>query len=70
MDSNEQKSIEITKLIVGTFETELGKRCLAHLEKTFVDRPIYIQGATLEQTAYRQGQADLIKQIVKELSNG
>ena len=53
----------IHKLFVGTFETELGQKCLEHLVKTFIDRPIYKQGLSLEETAYRQGQADLIKQM-------
>ena len=61
---------EINKLIVGTFSTELGKRLLEHLEDTFVDRPIYKQGMAVEDAAYRQGQADLVKQIVKEINNG
>ncbi len=58
---------EISKLIVGTFSTELGKRLLSHLEFVFIDRPIYKQGESLEAAAYRQGQADLIKQLKKEL---
>lgn len=61
---------EIHKIIVGTLETELGKKFLAHLENTFIDRPIYRQGQSLEETAYRQGQADLVKQLVKEMNNG
>lgn len=63
MDKHEVTS----KLIVGTFSTELGKKLLAHLHSVFVDRAIYKSGETLEQTAYRQGQADLIKQLMKEI---
>lgn len=61
---------EISKLIQGTFNTELGKRMLEHLEYTFVDRPIYKQGMSVEDAAYRQGQADVIKQLKKEIENG
>ena len=57
-------------LLVGTFETELGRKYLDLLDKTFVDRSIYVSGLSIEQTAYRQGQADLVKQIQKELNNG
>ncbi len=60
-------NIVISKLIKGTFDTELGKKLLDHLEKVFVDRPIYADGQTIEQTAYRQGQADVIKQIRREI---
>ena len=60
---------EISKLFKGTFETELGQRCLAHLQEVFVDRDIYIPGNTLEATAFRQGQTDIVKKIVKEFNN-
>lgn len=60
----------ISKLIVGTFSTELGKRLLERMNEVFVDRPIYKPGQTLEETAYRQGQADLVKQLIKEINNG
>lgn len=65
-----KQHIVISKLIKGTFQTELGLRLLDHLEKTFVDRPIYRPNQTHEETAYRQGQADVIKQIRKEIDDG
>ena len=58
---------EIHKLIVGTFTTDLGKRLLEHLEKTIVDRPTYIKGMTLDEVAFREGQKDVILQLIKEL---
>ena len=61
---------EISKLMVGTFETELGKKLLTHLEETFLNRPVYRAGMKLEDAAYRQGQADLIKQLMKGIKNG
>lgn len=61
-----KQQIVISKLIKGTFETELGQKLLDHLENTFVDRPIYRHNQTHEETAYRQGQADLIKQLRRE----
>lgn len=63
-------SNEIHKLIVGTFETELGKKLLDYLEEKYVNRDIYKPGLTLDTTAFRQGQADIIKQIIKEARNG
>ncbi len=64
------KSAEIHALLVGAFSTKLGQKALLHLAEIFVNRPIYIQGQSIEVTAYRQGQADLVKQIQKEISNG
>jgi len=60
---------EIHKLIVGTFETELGQRLLEHLKETLVDRPMYKQGLTLDQVAFREGQANLVRQILKEFEH-
>ena len=65
-----KKSIEIHKITVGTFSTEIGKKCLDNLERAYIDRPIYIQGQTSDVTAYRQGQADVIKAIIREIENG
>ena len=58
---------EINSIIVGTFETALGRKCLAHLEKTFVDKDIYLNGMTFEQTTFRAGQAAVIRQLRKTL---
>jgi len=54
---------EIQKLFIGTFTTELGIRCLEHLEETFVDREMYKHGSTLEQVAFRQGEASIVRKI-------
>ena len=62
-----KQHIVTSKLIKGTFDTELGKKLLVHLEKVFVDRAIYISGLSIEETAYRQGQADVIKQLRREI---
>ena len=55
----------INKLLVGTFGAGIGVKCLKHLKKTFVDRSIYEVGMTPDQVAYRQGQCDVIRQIIK-----
>ena len=65
-----KQNIVISKLIKGTFQTELGVKLLAHLERKFVDRDIHVQGLTLDQVAYRQGQADFVKQLLKEVAFG
>lgn len=60
---------EVHKLFVGTFETELGKRCLAHLDTVFVQREMYKQGMTLDEVAFRQGEASVIQKIMKEFKD-
>ena len=60
----------IHKLIVGTFETTIGQKLLEHLKEKLVDRPTYKVGMTLEQVAFAEGQADVVRQILKEFSHG
>jgi len=61
---------EIHSLFEGTFNTKLGERLLEHLSLVFVDRDIYEPGMTLDQVAFRQGEASIVKKIIKELNNG
>jgi hypothetical protein len=61
---------EIDLLIRGTFNTEIGEKCLDHLESVFVDREMYVPGMTFDQVALRQGEANVIKKIIKEVRNG
>ncbi len=69
-DAQQKKqNIVISKLIRGTFDTELGRKLLDHLETKLVDRDMYVSGLTLDQVAFRQGQADMVKQIRKGISN-
>jgi len=65
-----RKSTEIKKLLVGTFETELGKRCLEHLEATFIDRDIAQVGMSELEIGIRQGEANVIKKIIREVRHG
>ena len=60
---------EVSKLIQGTFNTVLGKKCIEHLEDVFVNRNIYEPGMTIDTVAFRQGEASVIKKIIKELNN-
>ena len=59
---------DIHKLMVHTFGTEAGKELLLHLTQVFVDRPIYRKGMTLDEVAFKEGQRDVIMQIIKELN--
>ena len=62
--------VEISKLLRGTFETELGQKCLAHLESVFVDRDIAKPGMSELEIGIRQGEASVIKKIRREFKNG
>lgn len=66
----EKARIERHKLINGAFGTDIGLKCLEAFENTYVNVPIYTKNSTLEDVAYRQAKADLIKDIRKELNNG
>lgn len=68
MTKEERTQEEIDKLIVGTFKTELGEKLLRHLAEVFIDRPMYKPGMTLEEVAFRQGEASVIEKIIKEVS--
>lgn len=67
LEEIKQKATVINSIIIGTFQTPLGKKCLDHLEKTFVDRDVYVPGMTFEQTSYRAGEASVIRQLRKTL---
>lgn len=64
------KGAEIDKLIKGTFGTELGKKLVKHLKIKFVDRPVYIPGLSSDEVAFREGQRNVIMQIMKEIDYG
>ena len=67
IETRERKRKELDKIIVGTFETELGQKCLEILERAFINRPMYVQGLSPDQVAYRQGQCDVIRHMIKSL---
>ncbi len=58
---------EITSTIKATFGTPHGQKLLMRFKEVFIDRAIYVKGSTLEETAYRQGQYDLVAQIIKDI---
>ena len=61
---------EVTKQYKDVFDNTNGKKLLESLRETFVDRPIFRQGATFEETAFREGQRDIVRQIIKEVNHG
>ena len=62
-------SEEIHKLIVGTFETPIARKLLDYLEETIVLRPTYKPGMGLDEVAFREGQKDIINQLLKEMKD-
>ena len=65
----ENKSIVIDKLVKGTFSTPIGKKCLAHFKKVFVDRPIAKPGMSELEIGIRQGECNVILKIIKEIED-
>ena len=61
--------LERSKIIVGTFETEIGKKCLEMFKDTWLDKPMYKAGMSLDEVAFKQGRADVVAQILKEFKN-
>jgi len=60
------RGIEIDALIKGTFGTPIGKKCLDHLRKVFVDRPVYVPGMSYDEAAFREGERSVIMKLIKE----
>lgn len=67
---DEHKSLEVTALFINTFGTESGQKCLEHLKRVFVDRPIARDGMDLLTIGMRQGEANVIRKIIEEVENG
>jgi len=65
-----RKGTEIKKIMIGTFETEIGKKCLDHLQSVFVDRDIAQVGMSELEIGIRQGEANVIKKIIREVRHG
>ena len=61
---------ELSKLFNVTFSTDAGKKTIARLKEVFVDRDMYQPGMTLDQVAFRQGEASIVKKILKEINDG
>ena len=61
-------SLEITSVFKATFGTEVGQKCLAHLESVFLDRDIAKPGDDLLAIGIRQGESSIVKKIIKEVN--
>lgn len=57
----------IAKLCADTFATPSGQEFLQHLVRTFVARPIVHPADTQFAAGIRQGQADVVLQILQNL---
>lgn len=60
--------VEITSLFKTVFGTPHGQKCLEFLKTKFVDRSVYKQGQTYDFTAFKEGQRDVVQQILKEVT--
>jgi len=61
---------ELNRLYKDTFTTDAGEKLLALLKASFVDRPVYVKGMTLDEVAFREGGRDIVVQILKVVENG
>jgi len=57
------KKIAYDKIFLNCVATPEGELMVKTLRERLVDRVIYQRGSTLEETAYRQGQADVLAMI-------
>jgi hypothetical protein len=57
----------IAKLTADVFTTERGRELLEHLTRTFVARPIVLPADTQFAAGIRQGQADVVLQILQQI---
>lgn len=61
--------MDYDKIFLNCYNTAEGMRMIETLRERFVDIQIYVSGSTLEATAYRQGKADLVKDILKAVED-
>ncbi len=70
MTKQQESALTITSMFKATFGTPEGQKCLQHLEDTFVDRIVARPGDDLFVIGQRQGESNLIRQILKEVRDG
>jgi len=63
----ERASREIASQTLETFSTDAGKATLARLVKVTIDRPVLFGGSTKFAAGIREGQNDLVRQILQQI---
>ena len=63
------KGFEIAKMHADVFNTEAGQKLLAHWIKVFVARPIVRPGDDQFTAGIREGQADVVRQLLTQLEH-
>lgn len=63
LDDALAKKQEIDKIFLDVWNTPSGKKMFELLEERFVNRSIANVGDGIDQVFYRQGQADVVKQM-------
>jgi len=69
-DEVKEQYAALNKLYKGTFETDLGKELLKYLKETYVDTSMARPGDDLLTIGLRQGQANVINNIIQEVNRG
>ena len=68
LDEMARKKEEIDKIFLDAWNTKEGRRMIEYLKERYVDVPTARLGDTVQETFYRQGKADLIRDILSVIS--
>jgi hypothetical protein len=63
----EQASREVSSRFLGCFSTEDGEFVLNRLVSITIDRPVLFGGSTKFAAGIREGQNDLVRQILQQM---
>ena len=61
------KAIKDASMFANCFNNPAGEKVINHLKDKFVDVPMVVKGDDLLNAGLRQGQANLVRYIIKQL---
>lgn len=64
VDDMVRKKDEVDKIFIDAWNTAEGRRMIEYLKERYVDVPTARLGDTVQETFYRQGKADLVREIL------
>lgn len=62
-EADREEAARINAIFAAAFQTPAGKEALKILKARLGDRPSYIEGMTFDQTAFREGQKAVLREI-------
>ncbi len=63
IDEKRYEALEI--IATSVFSSKLGKQLLKLLEEQFINKPVWIYDAKDEFSAFREGQNDMVRNLIK-----